>query len=325
MKRPRLFAELFCGSAAVSLALVGGRNLKPPVAYMGGKRGYAPTILAAMGLRCGQGADAVLLNDAGPWGLVWQTLVSPGGADAVAAVIRGWKDEEPRALWGRLRAESPPDFLGQGNPDDVARWVMLGCWSYRQGDPTSGGCVLPGERRQDTSAVAVAVAVAAVARWLVLSSWSYEAGNLSTGFVGPGERRQDTTATATATAGRIRAGVPESIAFQTDARLIAPPADAEGCWVYLDPPYSQTTGYAADCPRADVLAIARTWSNAGATVCISEASPLADDLGPGWDSMDITPERKGQARTFSVQQQEWITINRRPAYKVAHQQALWPA
>lgn len=320
MKRPRLFAELFCGSAAVSLALVGGRSLKPPVAYMGSKRGYAPTILAAMGLRCGQGADALFLNDAGPWGLVWQTLAAPGGAEAVAAVIHGWKDEDPRGLWERLRSESPPDFIGVGEPNDVARWMMLGVWSYRQGDPTSGGCVLPGDRRQDTSAVAVA----AVARWLVCGAWAYRTGQPESGLYVRTDGAPNVSINALATATRGAGILPmQTAASQADARLIAPPDDAEGCWVYLDPPYQDTTGYVVECPRSDVVAIARRWADAGATVCISEASPLADDFGSGWDAMDITPERKGQARTFSVQQREWLTMNRTPAYRVAHQTTLW--
>jgi hypothetical protein len=105
--RPRLFAELCCGSAAVTLRLLGGPRAKPPVSYMGSKRGYATAILGAMGLHAGQGAKAVLLCDPGPWSRVWRVLVTPEGCREVAAIIRGWVGEDPRALWTRLRETAP--------------------------------------------------------------------------------------------------------------------------------------------------------------------------------------------------------------------------
>jgi hypothetical protein len=104
----------------VTLRLLGGPYAKPPVSYMGSKRGYATAILAAMGLRPGQGADAVLLCDPGPWSRVWAVLSRPEGCREVAAIIRGWIGEEPRALWERLRAEGP--LSGDAG---VAQYVML--------------------------------------------------------------------------------------------------------------------------------------------------------------------------------------------------------
>ena len=51
MIKPKCFFEPFCGSAAVTLRLLGGQRANPPIAYMGSKRGYAAYILANMGLR----------------------------------------------------------------------------------------------------------------------------------------------------------------------------------------------------------------------------------------------------------------------------------
>ena len=64
----RAYLELFAGGAACALALMGGPRVVPPVGYMGGKRKLAPSILGTVGLRPGQGADRVLLCDAGEWG-----------------------------------------------------------------------------------------------------------------------------------------------------------------------------------------------------------------------------------------------------------------
>ena len=53
----RAYLELFAGGASIALALMGGPRVVPPVGYMGGKRKLAPTILSAVGLRPGQGAE----------------------------------------------------------------------------------------------------------------------------------------------------------------------------------------------------------------------------------------------------------------------------
>jgi len=66
--------------------------------------------------------------------------------------------------------------------------------------------------------------------------------------------------------------------------------------------------------------MARRWSDAGAVVCISEAEPLPLD---GWHHVDITAERRGQKRTFSKQQREWLTLNREPAVDLNAQRSLF--
>lgn len=98
-----------------------------------------------------------------------------------------------------------------------------------------------------------------------------------------------------------------------------------GTVAYLDPPYYQTTTYAHDIPRPEgepyrwVEDIARRWSEAGATVAISEAVPMPGLVAEGWHAVEITHERKGQKRTFSKQKREWLTMNKPPA----GQQSLW--
>ena len=121
MTRPALWVELCCGSAAVSLRLIGGASARPPVAYMGGKRAYGRGILNIMGLQSGQGSDAVVLVEAGPWAKVWAALVDPATCHRVADVLRGWKDEDPKALWDRLKADPIP----LESAEFTAAWTYL--------------------------------------------------------------------------------------------------------------------------------------------------------------------------------------------------------
>ena len=277
-----LFVELCAGTAALSLRLH-RRHARPPVSRMGAKTGYADAILRILGFRPGQGAAHYLWCEPDPGvRLLLEAYRDADLARAAAAIIRGWADEEPRALWERLRAEGPP----------------------RGADPGDVG-VPPRE----------------VARWLVRATWSYEQGNIRTGFVGPGDRRQNTTATATATelAGM---GLPATIT--PDARGIEPGPDLPpGTVAYMDPPYVGTTGYGHDIPRSEVVALARWWAEAGATVAISEAEPIADLTAEGWHAVRVDGERRGQKRTFSKQQAEWVTMNRPPAWTPPEQRGLF--
>lgn len=126
MTRCPLFVELCCGSAAVTLRLLSA-HARPPISYMGAKTGYATAILHALGLRSGQGADACMLVEAGPWAKAWRLLTTPDGCRAVAAVIRAWIGEDARALWERLRSEP----VAGGDSEDVARWLWIAGNSWK--------------------------------------------------------------------------------------------------------------------------------------------------------------------------------------------------
>jgi hypothetical protein len=89
---------------------------------------------------------------------------------------------------------------------------------------------------------------------------------------------------------------------------------------YIDPPYQDTTGYGHDLTRAEVVALAMRWADVGADVYISEAEPI--DL-PGWHHVDITGHRRGQKRTFSKQQREWLTCSARPHWTPPTQVSMW--
>jgi len=353
MTRPPLFVELCCGSAAVTLRLIGGSHARPPVSYMGSKNGYATAILNVLGLRSGQGAEAVLLCDAGPWAKVWQVLVDPQGCRDVAAVIRGWIGEDARALWDRLWAEPVAD--GWGSRDVAAwfwinahslgnipathngeRWVGVGgglhfdspesrkargCWGGTLGGK---GCLerieaaAPWPPSSIVHGDAAAVSPRDVAAWIWKAGNSYRRGDPSSGFddaaarVASGAKwGADTTAAALRSLDTPPVWPPTAIAHADAQQVPVPERLPPGSVVYIDPPYQGTTGYADDLPRAQVLALAQRWAEAGALVCVSEAEPLALE---GWHHVEITDCRVGQKRTFSKQKREWLTLSQPPAW-----------
>lgn len=142
-----LFIELCAGTAAVSLRLARARA-RPPVSRMGAKTGYADAILGLAGLAPGQGAGHYLWCEPDPGcRLLLEAYRDAALAKAAADIIRGWADEDPRALWERLRAEGPPRYPADAR--EVARWVTVGQLSYRQMEPASG--FNPGMARDSAS------------------------------------------------------------------------------------------------------------------------------------------------------------------------------
>jgi hypothetical protein len=131
-----LFVEGCAGLGAVSLQLQHGRHCKPPVSRMGSKSGYGLALLRVMGLRPGQGAEQYLWcePDAGCRALL-TAYTDPALMREAAEIIRGWKDEDPRALWERLRAEGP---IRGFDAREVGRQVLVGAWSFRACQPDSG-------------------------------------------------------------------------------------------------------------------------------------------------------------------------------------------
>ena len=169
------------------------------------------------------------------------------------------------------------------DPVAVASWLVLASWSFRAGDPESGSCCVPGTPN--------------------------------------GKGRHTATTTATTTARVALSSVSSSAIVHGDARNIATSGDLSNCIAYIDPPYANTTGYANSLSRDEVVMLARRWSDAGATVAISEAERI--DV-PGFNyAIRIDGERKGQKRTFSRQQQEWLTMNREPVVRPSVQGGLF--
>lgn len=237
-----------------------------------------------------------------------QALPLPRAAE-VAAIIRGWKDEEPRALWTRLKAAGWPSLM----PPKGARW----------GQPIVGRWLGPAR-------------VEEVAGWLYRASGAFVSGDADgspavdklvgtpksekVNMIRPLRDRLEDSVTA------LPSRWPRVACYQGAAtRLVEQlPERLDNVVAYCDPPYFGTTGYKfGDCPREEVLRMALDLSRRGATVAISEAVRLDRELGEGWTAVQIDGERRGQKRTFSVQQHEWVTMNRPPVQVPGQQQGLF--
>jgi hypothetical protein len=332
-----LFVELCAGTAALSLRLH-RRHARPPVSRMGAKTGYADAILRVLGLRPGQGAAHYLWCEPDPGvRLLLEAYRDANLAREAAAIIRGWADEEPRALWERLRAEGPPRGVDAG---EVARWARLttanrlipATWVDGQWRNTGDGGSTFGGDEFCTPAVDLAAKFEAsvgdmpaiveadarrvdpreVARTMFMQQAAYRRGEPDSGF--DDEQARGRPGAIAALMG-WQSPLPMPATIHPDARGIEPGPDLPpGTVAYMDPPYVNTTGYGHDLPRSDVVTLARRWAAAGAMVAISEAEPIGDLMAEGWHAVRIDGERKGQARTFSKQKDEWLTLSNAPTW-----------
>lgn len=121
--------ELCAGTAALSLRLH-KEQAKPPVSRMGSKQGYATSILHELGLYPGLKAERYLWCEPDDGcRLLLETYRNHDLATATAEIIRGWKDEDPKSLWTRLRKEGP---VVAPTPRETARWTLAlpgGAWT----------------------------------------------------------------------------------------------------------------------------------------------------------------------------------------------------
>ena len=347
-----LFVELCAGTAALSLRLHHPRA-RPPVSRMGAKTGYADVILRVLGLRPGQGtADRTHYLWAEPDAgvrLLLEAYRSRELAMAAADIIRGWKDEDPRALWERLRDEGPPKGP-EVDPREVARFILCQGWTMQprgtfrhpwggfsqQGKQGNGcdGLTRNGMVGRLTDAPTLPATITddarkvdprEVARWCLVKGWMIGGHGGRFGgevIVSPGGGKH-IPVTPEGYARRLEDLPTLPATITDDARKVDPPQLPAGTVAYMDPPYQNTTGYAHDLGRDAVVELARKWSSAGALVCISEAEPIHALVADGWKVVEITGERKGQKRTFSKQQREYLTISRDPAWRPSVQGQLF--
>ena len=293
MSRPRLFCEFPAGLASVSLRLQGGATMRPPISRMGNKAGYSKIILGVLGLHSGQGAGAYWWAEADQdVAALLRIYPDPVALLEVARIIRGWSDEEPRALWERLRAERR-ERGSRSDPGGVAEYAFLHQGSFQHKGPEAG-IGRPEGIPDGMDGHGAARPVASI---------------LGDAFPRLADRGWPPV--------RVSPSIPTAAEVSA---AIGTPGDLEGCIVYSDPPYINTTGYGHNLSRAAVVAMARDFSAMGATVAISEQTPISEL--DGWESVEISDGRVGAKRTFSAQKREYLTMNRTPGFKIPTQYNL---
>lgn len=277
-------------------------------------------------------------------GAVWGASFLP-----VEHPVHGTNGTSPKATADRLHSmQAVPATIAHDaravDPREVARHLYVEARRFQGGggyapesydDPGRTGWPGCGPPRPELAARLESAKVdpREVARWGLLGQWLFRRSSPESGFNSgavderPGckdehSRKARTAADEARLWERLAGDLPATIL--PDAHAADPgPALPAGTVTLLDPPYVGTTPYAHDLPRADVVAIARRWAAAGALVMVCEAEPIPELVAEGWQARDIAHARRGQARTFSRQTREVVTMNRAPVHVPAEQVGLF--
>jgi len=298
-----IFVEAFCGMSAVSLKLIGGNDVSPPVSRHGAKTGYALSILAAIGLTPGMSGVHIILNDLDPFIYnLWSQITDPKIKREVVKILDKW--DQCKIYRHVIDPESAtpacPHCRGFG------RRVESKLYDELVGAYKKNGGLWPGSR--------------GIAQWMVIRAWSrvFEHNEGPSMYLGPDRpsvaRKGLNTCFATRLKG-IKSRTERMPAFASVDVLNISALDLKpipGSFLYMDPPYVDGQGYSHAFPREKVIEIARRWDAVGATVAISEADKVVDD----WHSIDISPYRRQSGRRskdfFTKKSREILTLNKMP-------------
>ena len=274
--------EPCCGTAALTLHLLGARRQLVP---RQGSKWRLRRELAAM-MSVGPPAR-VVLSDASPWALVIREVL--GNRAALLRHLGGLVadgERDPRALHSSLS--------GAAVPEEPARMAAELLWLQRMA--FAGKCVR-----------------------VVDGRWSSPGLNLTSALgVAKTERFGAVRPLGQSLLGVVRAAPQFDVAA---AIGLARPSDETGqVVVYLDPPYSGTTGYGpGDLNRAGVVALAEEWAASGAAVFVSEATAVDELVAQGWSSAPLGAVG-GQSQLFRAKHRtEWVT------WRGQAQASLWVA
>lgn len=321
---PRILIEGCAGLASLSLAVVCGRPTDAPWSRPGSKTGYSRAILRLAGLSRWRPEEIVWAEPSPDARMMLRAYPDAETLRAAAALCREWGtaagEEGQRELWARLKAEGPP---GEYTAREVARVAAVQARTVSQAGlrafgGTRKGDWMPRIKSSDGTGLYPNEAPAAKREAIANAGgdWKPNVNGCNGYQTYPPDHPQRHYET-------IAAGRWPPTRLYRDVREIEPVADA---LLFLDPPYSGTIGYGeGDLQRADVLDLCRRWSAAGSLVMLSEAVPLADDLGAGWWAVDIGSEKQGQARAGANRGcvSEWVTMNRAPAWRPSVQGGLF--
>lgn len=266
--------EPCCGSAAFTLHLLGARRAILP--YQGSKWRFRRGLeRKAEELGFVGPPERVVLTDPGPWGRAMGVILQRDRRRELIDALEGLAAEDPKSVFEALQGSPVPR-------DDVrftSEFLFLQRLSF------SGKAV--GTRN---------------------GMWSSPGFNKTSAYGVP----------ATDRFGEVKPMVPSLLRVLKDYERMLLDIDVDtrcedasvlaevdgAILVYLDPPYIESTRYPdGQMTRAEVVRLAQSWAERGASVMVSEQHSL--EL-PGWRRERLSTGRDDSS-PFRGKQQEWIT------------------
>lgn len=242
-------------------------NAHPLTGYVGSKQRYAKQITKLCGLQ--SITDNVTLNDPGPWGRVWKSLIIKHNCKSTIEVLHVWRTKEDDERFALCKRH----FLS--NSTDEICWIASFLWLQSR-----------------------------VLRNMPIDErWKYKTiqkpyGNIKDAYKG---RRVPTIDGLIKRIQKLEdVNWPETCIQSCDGKSIEPISNSI---VYIDPPYrSSSIQYKHTFDRESVIETAMKWHKVGARVVISEQEPVIDN----WYSIQLeTPNQ----RTMTKNKNEWLTSN----------------
>lgn len=272
--------ELCCGGAALTLHVCGARRSLVP--YQGGKWRFRGTLASLMrDAGCDGAPLRVQLYDPGPWGIAAGAVLRASTRAGLIDHLDQMSRADARAVFDTLQGHRVPD-----DPVEfAAQFLFLQRLSY------SGKAV--GVRDH---------------------IWRSPGFNSSSayGVVGT-DRFGNVNPMIPSLVKTLRSYAslvePEALECSQSGAQPPPGPCAEKTIVFLDPPYAGSTAYPdAALDRAGVVALARAWHEAGASVMISEGEPIEALVEEGWRKQNIYAGRQDTS-PFRGKQEEWVTLS----------------
>jgi len=268
------FIELCAGMVGVSMRLAGRNRL---VKYRGGKWKMAKDIIDIGGITT---PSRYVWAEANPHARRFlQTFSNPSVSSEAVEIMRTWMTCSPKEnldRWHSLKAVFYGARVEHLDVPDAEFCASFFLWRQVEGPRRIpqisylGICIPDAVKREDQ--------IGKHPSWM--TSWMRSSAQNFAGMMAE---------------------------IHEDARSIEPFKDAV---VYVDPPYADTLGYSKmDLKRDQVIDLARSWSEAGAQVIISEGEPIQDLVQDGWRPVQLPSRGSFNFGRFS---EEWLTTNREP-------------
>ena len=264
--------EPFAGTGAVTAGLMGAPASLVP--YQGSKWKYRKAIADVL-MSCGFWGvpSSAMLIDAGPWG-VTHSVVWDRAMDVALSVERVDASGSPEDVYARLS--------GAPVPDDPVEFAAEHLWLQR-------------------------LSFSGKAIGLHDGMWRAHGLNTTSAHGVP----------ASPSFGEVKPLVPalvRALCVLPQGRVVGACGDASSAlaaagrrvFVYMDPPYAGTTGYAQGMSRDEVLSLASDAADTGARVVVSEAEPLPL---AGWAHVQLQTRTQRMHAKSRRSATEWLTVS----------------